>query len=73
MKVVAVKKNPSDQTIIAFKLEDGSVLNYDECLSAVELGLMPDLMLGRARDGGLTIRGVADGDPSNNLQNLPTF
>lgn len=73
MKVVAVAKEKSNQNIIAFKLDDGTILNYEDCINAINAGQLPELMLGRARDGSITIKGVADGDPSNNLQNLPIF
>lgn len=73
LKVVAVRKDPSNQDILAFKLNDGKVYDYATMIEIVGRGLIKDLILGGARDGSITIKGVADGDPSNNLQNLQTF
>ncbi|OUM96496.1 MAG: hypothetical protein A9Z00_13815 [Thermobacillus sp. ZCTH02-B1] len=69
---VAVRKN-GDGDITAFRTSSGRVLNYDEALREVREGRIRGANVFKGRDGEFYIRGDADGDPSNNLDNLPTF
>ncbi|MFK7696138.1 DUF3892 domain-containing protein [Paenibacillus sp. HJGM_3] len=69
---VAVQKN-GDGDLTAFKTSSGRVLNYEQAREEVNLGQIQGVNLFKGRDGELYIRGDADGDPSNNLDNLPQF
>lgn len=69
---VAVHKN-GDGDLTAFKTSSGRVLNYEQAREEVNLGQIQGVNLFKGRDGELYIRGDADGDPSNNLDNLPQF
>lgn len=69
---VAVQKN-GDGDLTAFKTNTGRVLNYEEALAAVQQGVISGANAFKGRNGGTYIRGDADGDPSNNLDNLPLF
>ncbi|GAA0452055.1 DUF3892 domain-containing protein [Alkalibacillus silvisoli] len=72
IQFVAVRHN-ADGDMTHFKTADGNVLDYNEALALVEQGEVNDVTVGKARNGRTTIRGVADGDPSNNLDQLETF
>ncbi|TNJ67096.1 DUF3892 domain-containing protein [Paenibacillus hemerocallicola] len=69
---VAVQKN-GDGDITAFKTSAGRVLNYEQALTEVKTGTIRGVNAFKGRDGETYIRGDADGDPSNNLDNLPAF
>jgi len=69
---VAVQKN-GDGDITAFQTSSGRTLNYEEALQEVQGGAIQGVNAFKGRDGETYIRGDADGDPSNNLDNLPTF
>lgn len=69
---VAVQKN-GDGDLTAFKTCSGRVLDYDQAKQEVNAGNISGVNLFKGRDGELYIRGDADGDPSNNLDNLPSF
>ena len=69
---LAVKKN-GDGDILEFKTSSGRVLQYEEALEEVKNGKIQGVNAFKGRDGEMYIRGDADGDPSNNLDNLPTF
>lgn len=68
----AVQKN-GDGDLIAFQTSSGRVLNYEEALQEVNAGAIAGVNIFKGRDGGMYIRGDADGDPSNNLDQLPRF
>ncbi|UVI32238.1 DUF3892 domain-containing protein [Paenibacillus spongiae] len=70
--IVAVQKN-GDGDLTAFQTSTGRVLQYAEALQEVEAGRIAGVNAFKGRDGGTYIRGDADGDPSNNLDQLPTF
>lgn len=70
--VVAVQRN-GDGDLTAFRTNTGRTLNYSDALQAVSNGEIAGVNIFKGRDGGHYIRGDADGDPSNNLDNLPTF
>ena len=76
-KVVAVKRDSKGRNIL-FRTDDGNIYDVQGCAEAINKGEIEGLMavLGKPDDSGdqpLVIRGYADGDPSNNLDNLPTF
>ncbi|MCQ6558214.1 DUF3892 domain-containing protein [Paenibacillus mendelii] len=70
--IVAVQKN-GDGDLTAFQTSTGRVLQYEEALQEVEAGQLAGVNAFKGRDGGTYIRGDADGDPSNNLDQLPIF
>lgn len=49
------------------------MLNYEQALEEVKAGAIAGVNVFKGRDGEMYIRGDADGDPSNNLDNLPSF
>ena len=69
---VAVQKN-GDGDIINFKTSTGRVLSYRKALQEVEQGAISGVNIFTGKDGEHYIRGNADGDPTNNLDELPTF
>lgn len=71
-QIVAVQKN-GDGDLTSFKTSTGRVLDYQTALQEVEAGQIAGVNAFKGRDGETYIRGDADGDPSNNLDQLPTF
>lgn len=71
-RFVAVRKN-SDGDIVQFKTSSGRILDYQQALQEVQNGNIAGANVFKGKDGEFYIRGDADGDPSNNLDNLPTF
>ncbi|MDF2717720.1 MAG: hypothetical protein K0R28_4645 [Paenibacillus sp.] len=69
---VAVQKN-GDGDITSFKTSSGRIMNYEQALAEVKSGAIQGVNAFKGRDGDTYIRGDADGDPSNNLDNLPAF
>ncbi|MBM6619328.1 DUF3892 domain-containing protein [Bacillus suaedaesalsae] len=70
--VVAVQRN-GDGDITMFKTSSGRVLTYQEALAEVSNHKLEGMNTFAGRDGEMYIRSNADGDPSNNLDQLPTF
>lgn len=70
-KIVAVRRDSRE--ITAYKLEDGTVIDKATAVQMCEAGQLPDYKVGVSRDDELYIRGVGDGDESNNLRNMPGF
>ncbi|REK76329.1 DUF3892 domain-containing protein [Paenibacillus paeoniae] len=70
--IVAVQKN-GDGDLTAFKTSEGRVLDYETALQDVQAGRIAGVNAFKGRDGETYIRGDADGDPSNNLDQLPLF
>lgn len=68
----AVRKN-GDGDIISFRTSGGRELNYEQALQEVKDGHIAGVNVFKGRDGEMYVRGDADGDPSNNLDNLPPF
>lgn len=68
----SVRKN-GDGDITAFRTSGGRVLDYEQALREVREGRIAGVNIFKGRDGEMYIRGDADGDPSNNLDNLPAF
>lgn len=69
---IAVRKN-GDGDLEAFKTSSGRILNYEQALQEVQAGAIAGVNVFKGRDGEMHIRGDADGDPSNNLDALPSF
>ncbi|KAA0550158.1 DUF3892 domain-containing protein [Bacillus sp. BGMRC 2118] len=70
--VVAVKRN-GDGDITMFKTSSGRELTYAEALTDISNHKIDGVNTFKGRDGEMYIRSNADGDPSNNLDQLPTF
>lgn len=70
--VVQVRKDNSGD-IYAFRLEDGTILDYNEMMVKQRAGQTQGILIGRNRQNEPTIRSSADGKPANNLDNLPLF
>nr|WP_170307975.1 DUF3892 domain-containing protein [Paenibacillus dakarensis] len=71
-EVVAVRKN-GDGDIVQLKLNTGSVVDYKTAQQMVQNNEIKNLNVFRGRDDEMHLRSNADGDPSNNLDNLPIF
>lgn len=71
-EVVAVRKN-GDGDIIQLKLNTGNVVDYKTAQQMVQNKEIKNLNVFRGRDDEMHLRSNADGDPSNNLDNLPVF
>lgn len=72
MNIVAVRKDENGDNK-EFKLEDGKVVSLDEAINMCERGELPDYNVGTSKSGSKFIRGNADGESSNNLDQMPTF
>jgi len=70
--IVAVQKN-GDGDLTAFQTSTGRVLQYNEALQEVQAGHIAGVNAFKGRDGETYIRGDADGNPDNNLDQLPSF
>ncbi|SMF88039.1 Protein of unknown function [Paenibacillus uliginis N3/975] len=71
-EVVAVRKN-GDGDIVQLKLDTGSVVDYKAAQQMVQNNEIKNLNVFRGRDNEMHLRSNADGDPSNNLDNMPIF
>ena len=74
MKIVAVKKGQKDEheINIAFKLDNGEILDLEQAYNYAKEGKIEGVVAAD-REGTKYLRGVNDGDDSNNLDSLPTF
>lgn len=72
MGIIAVRKDGSG-TILEYQLEDGSTISHEEAVSLVEAGELDGYNVATAKNGLKSIRSNPDGDPSNNLDSLPSF
>ncbi|MBM7551180.1 DUF3892 domain-containing protein [Thalassobacillus pellis] len=71
-QVVAVRKN-GDGDIVELKLSSGQIVDYKQAQMMAENEEIEHVNTFKGRDGDKHLRSDADGDPSNNLDNLPTF
>lgn len=71
-RFIAVQRN-GDGDLTSFKTSSGRILGYEQAKEEVNAGAIAGVNLFKGRDGELYIRGDADGDPTNNLDALPTF
>ncbi|UOE95381.1 DUF3892 domain-containing protein [Alkalihalobacillus sp. LMS39] len=69
---VAVRKN-SEGDIIELKTSEGRVLDYKQAQQEVTNGVIMGANVFKGRDGEPHLRSNADGNPDNNLDNLPQF
>lgn len=72
MKIVAVKKDEKG-TIHMYKLDNGQVITQQDAVQMVQNKEIDNCNISTARNGTHSIRSNNDGDPSNNLDNLPSF
>jgi hypothetical protein len=63
----------SEGGISAVKFQDGSVADIAQAIAMAEADMIEDVNTGKNREGQKTLRSYPDGDPSNNLSNLPRF
>ncbi|WP_232698948.1 DUF3892 domain-containing protein [Brevibacillus daliensis] len=70
--VIAVRKN-GDGDIIKLKLSDGNEVDYLVAQRLASEGLIEHVQVFTGKDGGKHLRSIPDGDPSNNLDNMPLF
>jgi|GEM_PF-1083324 len=59
--------------ISAVQFQDGTVVDIAHAIAMAEAGLIEDVNTGKNRERQKTLRSYPDGDPSNNLSNLPRF
>ncbi|MFE5319219.1 DUF3892 domain-containing protein [Paenibacillus sp. NPDC056579] len=59
--------------ISAVQFQDGSVADIASAIALAEMGLIEDVNTGKNREGQKTLRSYPDGNPDNNLSNLPRF
>jgi hypothetical protein len=71
-QIVAVRKN-GDGDIVELKLSGGQVIDYKTAQQMAQQGQIEHVNVFTGRDGEPHLRSNADGDPSNNLDNLPVF
>lgn len=71
LKIVAVQKD--GRNIKAVQFQNGEVADIQQAIQMAEQDLIEDVNTGKNREGEKTLRSYPDGDPTNNLDNLPTF
>lgn len=71
-QVQAVRKN-GDGDIVELKLSSGKIVDYKTAQQMVQNKEIANLNLFKGKDGDVHLRSNADGDPTNNLDNLPLF
>ena len=72
MKIIAVQKDENG-TIQQYKLDNNKVVGVNEAIQMVKNSEIENCNVFKTRDGSEAIRSNNDGDPSNNLDNLPNF
>ncbi|MDF2534360.1 MAG: hypothetical protein K0R18_517 [Bacillales bacterium] len=74
LKITAVRKDGrGDITEVQF--QNGETASIEQAIQMAEQDLIEDVNTGatRGEDKHKTLRSYPDGDPTNNLDNLPTF
>lgn len=71
-RFTAAKRN-GDGDLTQFQTSSGRVLDYQQALQEVQSGSIEGVNVFKGKDGEMYIRGDADGDPTNNLDQLPSF
>ncbi len=71
-QIVAVRKN-GEGDIVELKLSSGEVVDYKLAQQMAQNGELENVNVFTGRDGEPHLRSNADGDPTNNLDQLPTF
>jgi lantibiotic modifying enzyme len=74
LQIVAVRKD-NDGDISEVKFQNGETATIEQAIQMAEQDLIEDVNTGMTRgdDKHKTLRSYPDGDPSNNLGNLPSF
>lgn len=72
MKIVGVRKDENG-TIQGYKLDNNKVIGVNEAIQMVNNNQIENCNVFTTRSGSKAIRSNNDGDPSNNLDNLPSF
>jgi hypothetical protein len=74
LQIVAVRKNGGGD-ITEVKFQNGQTASVEEAIQMAEQDLIEDVNTGatRGENKHKTLRSYPDGDPTNNLDNLPTF
>ena len=72
MKIIAVQKDENG-TIQQYKLVNGSIIDVNQAIQMVNNKEIENCNVFTTKNGSQAIRSNNDGDPSNNLDNLPTF
>ena len=75
MKIVATHKE--DNKITQYKLDDGTVVDKDECINLVKNGQIEDCNVGKNKEGEEFVRTNRDDEDNHgeitNLRDLPNF
>ena len=71
-RFVAVRKN-DDGDIVELKTSGGKVVDYKQAQQMAKNGEAEGVNVFKGRDGEEHLRSNADGDPTNNLDQFPTF
>jgi hypothetical protein len=73
-RIEAVRRGLNGE-LLMFKLDNGMVLNYSECVEAIEKNLLDGYNVGRDRNGDPSIKSNRDSSSfaDNNLQAMPEF
>lgn len=75
MKIVATHKE--DNKITQYKLDDGTVVDKDECINLVKNGQIEDCNVGKNKEGEEFVRTNRDDEDNpgeiTNLRDLPNF
>ncbi|MEC0168846.1 DUF3892 domain-containing protein [Paenibacillus graminis] len=71
-RFIAAQRN-GDGDLVSFQTSSGRVLDYQQALQEVQAGAIAGVNVFKGRDGEMYIRGDADGDATNNLDQLPQF
>lgn len=73
---VHYERNDKGNSVIAqVKLNDGTIMDTGDAILAADRHELEGVTTGmtRGEDSHETLRSVNDGNPANNLSNLPTF
>ncbi|MYL35175.1 DUF3892 domain-containing protein [Pontibacillus yanchengensis] len=71
-RIIAVRKN-NNGSIVEMKLSSGQVVDYKQAQQMAREGQLEHVDLTRGKDGEDHLRSQPDGDPTNNLDNMPHF
>ena len=72
MKITAVRKDENGN-IQQYQLDNGTTVDVNQAIQMVKNKEIENCNVFTTRNGSEAIRSNNDGDPSNNLDNLPTF
>lgn len=74
LRIVATRRD-NDGDIEVVQFQNGQIASIEEAIQMAENDLIEDVNTGatRGENKHKTLRSYPDGDPTNNLDNLPTF